>query len=112
MPDNWARVVNKKVDELALTITPPAAYELSTSYAEAIVAESKPAFERFYKAFQENTHLPNDIISQMKSDPDSSLSAVSIIATLSEKTKDPEAKGAIKSIDRAVYNIMKVTGRT
>lgn len=107
MSENLREIANKKIEEMALTITPEAAYNLSISYAFAVLKEDKNARENFYKIFQENSGMPENVISKIKEDclrgnfPENA-----IFEILSEKTKDYYARMIVREAYVFVHNVM------
>lgn len=108
MSNNLASEINKKVDVLAINITPVLAYGLSTSYAEAMVTKDAAAFERFYEALVSGG-LSKEDVAYISQDPTKkSLNEAHIMNALSYKAKNPEARGAIKAVCQSVIGILKI----
>ena len=107
MSENLREVVNKKVEELGLSITPEVAYNLSTSYVLAVLEENKDAHENFYKVLQKSSRIPENAISIIKKDSlRGNIPENAIFEILSEKTKDPFARMIIREAYTFVHNVM------
>jgi hypothetical protein len=110
----WATKFNKDLVRLAKRITPKIAYHLSNSYAEAAINESKEQRLKFYQTLKESMHLSDDIVDKLLEDSENGKKGTEthIMSTLEYETRNPEAKGAIKAINTAVYNVLRSSGRT
>jgi hypothetical protein len=111
---SWARKFNQDLEQFAKIIKPETAYSLSNSYAEAAINENNEQLSRFYQTLKESMHLSDDVITKLIEDSENGRKGTEthIMSTLEYKTKNPEAKGAIKAINTVVYNILRSSGRT
>jgi len=111
---DWASRFNKDLEKFAQIITPEVAYHLSNSYAEAAINENKEQRVKFFGTLKEGMHLSDDVVAKLLEDSEDGKKGTetSIICTLEHLTKNPEAKGAVKAINTAVYNVLRSSGRT